>query len=560
MTFYDRGLNKKYIEYALFSLEEKENEYILNPNNRKIYLSSETNEKINKLKQTIESSNKNISKNFLSESDYNLFHEFAISKGGFLNMKFRKEIYKKLLYYSNQNINQNNIQNNKAKTNNKNNQINPNNNSNINQQNIPPMIVNNNNINNNQNININNNTYFMGPFYIPLLRYFRNAWINKSTLKIYWTNNYLYQYMNPIKERQIINADIKRSNINLYFPFNYYPTINNLLKRKAEFALNTIITLNKNEFKYYQGYHDIFMPFFYLYLDSPYTYISLFQRFSEFYIKEFLVIPGNIKNKNRGFSFPNCIKLCLSIIQELNEIVYNELIQNCNNDYNFIIPFIICLFTHNINSIFLKYRLLDYFIVSHPITIYIMTSLIIIDEVSKIKIRNDHEKMNKEVYDIFKSDNKEIENNINDINNESIYIHFQNLNFDDVDFEIYIEKTEEEFKKLNLDKIREKFLSNEYGFKEYYPSINKEKYLKKLIIYDFDKENDGGYNFVSNLIYNSRLVKYVVNCSKKLFQNIKDKVNNSKVYNTCNKLFPYAFFCSSILALPSIYIYKNKLK
>ena len=149
MTFYESGLNKKYIEFALYTLEEKENEYILKPNNRKIYLSLEANEKINKIKQTIESSNKNISKNFLSENDYNLFHDFAISKGGFLNMKFRKEIYKKLLYYSNYNSNQNNIPNNKIKINNK---------FNLNNSNI---ISNNNNnqINTSQIINNNNNNF-----------------------------------------------------------------------------------------------------------------------------------------------------------------------------------------------------------------------------------------------------------------------------------------------------------------------------------------------------------------------------------------------------------------
>ena len=78
MTFHDIGLNKKYIDYALFSLEEKENENILNQKNRKIYLSSEANEKINKIRQTIESSNKNISKNFLSENDYTLNDMFNI--------------------------------------------------------------------------------------------------------------------------------------------------------------------------------------------------------------------------------------------------------------------------------------------------------------------------------------------------------------------------------------------------------------------------------------------------------------------------------------------------
>ena len=556
MTFYDLGLNKKYIEYALFSLEEKENDFILSPNNRKIYLTSEANDKINKLKQTIESSNKNISKSFLSENDYNLFHDFAISKGGFVNMKFRKEIYKKLLYYSNQNLLQINIPNNKSKSNNKINQNIPNNN---NQSNTTSISVNNNN-NLNYNNNINTNTYFIGPYYIPLLRYFRNVWINKSSLKIFWTNNYLYQYMNPLKDRQIIKVDIERSNINFYFPYNLYPSINNLLKRKAEFAINTIITFNKNEFKYYQGYHDIFMLFFYLYLDSPYTYISLFQRFSEFNIKEFLMIPNNTKKLKKGFSYPNCIKFCLSIIQELNEIVYNELIENCNNDCTFIIPYIICLFMHNINSIFLKYRLLDYFIVSHPISVYIMTSLIIIDEVSKIKIKNDHEKMKQNICNIFTSDNKELTHDISEINRENFYIHFQNLNLDEIDFEKYIERTEEEFKKLNLDKIREKFLSKEFEFKEYYPSINKEKYLKKLIRYDYDKENDPGYSFISNLIYNSRIVKYIVENSKTIYQAIKDKINNSKVYITCNKIFPYAFFCSSILILPSMYFFKNKLK
>ena len=560
MTFRDTGLNKKYIEFALFSLEEKENEFILNPNNRKIYLSSETNEKINKIKQTIESSNKNITKSYLSENDYNLFHDFAISKGGFLNMKFRKEIYKKLLYYSNSNANQNNIPNNKAKVNNK---------SNINNSNI--LINNNNQVNNSQifisnnnnfsyNSNINNNAYFIGPYYIPLLRYFRNVWINKSSLKLYWTNNYLYQYMNSLKERQLIKVDIERSNINFYFPLHLYPTINSLLKRKAEFAINTILTFNKNEFKYYQGYHDIFMLFFYLYLDSSYTYISLFQRFSELHIKEFLIIPTNPKNKNKGFSFPNCIKFCLSIIKELNEIAYNELIQNTNNNCTFIIPYIICLFTHNINNIFLKYRLLDYFIVSHPISIYIMTSLIIIDEINRIKTKKEKEIMKKEVYNIFNSDTNQLEKKIDEIGNENFYIHFQNLNFDEMDFELYIERTEEELKKFNFDKIREQFLSPEYEFKEYYPSINKENYLKKLIRYDFDKENDSGYSFISNLIYNSRIVKYLVEITKKLIQNITNKISNSKAYNTYNKIFPYAFFCSSILFVPSIYICKNKLK
>lgn len=100
MNFYIKGLDKKYIEYAQYYLEQKEREYISDINNEGKLTGLEINEKYNKIKQIIESSNKNLNKNFLSETDYKSLHDFAISKGGFLNMKLRKEIYKKLLYYS----------------------------------------------------------------------------------------------------------------------------------------------------------------------------------------------------------------------------------------------------------------------------------------------------------------------------------------------------------------------------------------------------------------------------------------------------------------------------
>ena len=217
MNFFYTGLNKKYIEYAQFCLEEKEKDFILDINNENKLTGIEINEKTNKIKQTIESSTKNMNKNFLSENDYNLFHDFAVSKGGFLNMKFRKEIYKKLLYYSN--IPLNNISNIKLKVN-SNNQNN-NNNSQINSSsNKLPINIIQNNPNNNNN---NNNTYFLGPYYMPQLRYFRNVWINKSTQKIYWSHDYLYQYLKPLKERQTIKVDVERCNINSYFPSNSFP-------------------------------------------------------------------------------------------------------------------------------------------------------------------------------------------------------------------------------------------------------------------------------------------------------------------------------------------------
>ena len=81
-----------------------------------------------------------------------------------------------------------------------------------------------------------------------------------------------------------------------------------------------------------------------------------------------------------------------------------------------------------------------------------MTSLIIIDEVSKIKARNENEKIKEKVYNLLNSDintkNEDLKNNLNESINENFYIHFQNLNFDEIDFEMYIERTEKEMKKL----------------------------------------------------------------------------------------------------------------
>ena len=551
MNFFYTGLDKKYIEYAQFCLEEKEKDFILDINNENKLTGIEINEKINKIRQTIESSNKNMNKNFLSENDYNLFHDFAVSKGGFLNMKFRKEIYKKLLYYSN--IPLNNVSNIKLKVN-SNNQNN-NNNSQINSSSnkLPSNIIQNNPNNNNN--NNNNNTYFLGPYYMPQIRYFRNVWINKSTQKIYWSHDYLYQYLKPLKERQTIKVDVERCNINSYFPSNSYPYLNSFLKSKVELALNTIITFNRNEFKYYQGYNDIFMLFFYLYMDSPYTYISLFQRFSELYIKENLSISD--KNHGKGFNFPNCIKLCMAIIQELNNLAYNELVQYCKSDCTFVMPYIICLFTHNINNIFIKYRLLDYFLVSHPISVYVMTSLIVIDEITKIKTQYNMDKLKINTYNFFNSENK---NEIGALNESHFFTHFQKLNFDEIDYEKYIQKTEESLQNFNFDKNYNEFMGPNYGFKPYYPVISKEQYLKNLIKYDFEKGNDGGYNPLANLLFNSRFAKFVIEKSNKIYKDSNDKIINSRAYKAYNKIFPFAFFCSSILIIPSIYIINYQSK
>ena len=139
-----------------------------------------------------------------------------------------------------------------------------------------------------------------------------------------------------------------------------------------------------------------------------------------------------------------------------------------------------------INNIFIKFRLLDYFLVSHPISVYIMTSLIVIDEVTKVKAQYNMDKLKINALNFFNSEENKSE--LEELNESNFYIHFQKLNLDELDFEKYIQKTEETMKNFNFDKIYNVFLGPKYEFKSYYPTMNKEKYLENLIKYDLIKE------------------------------------------------------------------------
>ncbi len=138
-------------------------------------------------------------------------------------------------------------------------------------------------------------------------------------------------------------------------------------------------TLNGNSYQYFQGYHDIGLHFLLLYLDKFETAVSVFQRFSEFNLKENL---SKIDN-NSGFNFDKINDLLMDILNEINEDVKNLIEQTCGKPH-FVFSWIVTLFTHNIMNSPLQFRIFDYLITSHPIAIYYLTALILIDEVDKL--------------------------------------------------------------------------------------------------------------------------------------------------------------------------------
>ena len=432
----DNSFDQKNIEFAQTFIEQKENEFIINTKYEGNLTSEEIdckNKKLkeitSKIKQVILS---NKSKTYLSEDNYKELTNLAVTKGGFLNMKFRREIYKILLFFNEENLSEKNVD---EKT--KNNSI-------------------------------------------PSYRYFKNIWIDKNTTNLYWTKEYINQEMKYSKDRSVIRADTIRSDINSFFPSMKYPYINSLLKSRLEYGLNTLINFNNCELKYFQGYHDIFMLFFYLYLNSPYTYISLFQRFSELYIKENLLLQN--KN-NTGYTFPNSIKFCLAIIKQLNSFVYQDLVDYCNSEIIFVIPYIVSLFTHNMDNLNKRYRIMDYLLVSHPITIYVMSSVLVIDEASKLKAEYNIKKFKNTAFSFFGGN----ADNIEPLNASDFYMRFQSLDLDKLNFDELILKTENEMKKLDFDALRNEFLGKNFLFEKYYPIMYKGKYLRDLTKID---END----------------------------------------------------------------------
>ena len=507
----DSKIDEKYIEFAQKELEKKENDYIIDTKYEGKITPKEIDEKTSKIKEIISKIKKDISssknKTYLSEEDYNILRELAITKGGFLNMKFRKEIYKILLFFNEDDLSEKFL------------------------------------IEKNTNKNQNNKNF------IPSFKFYKNIWIDKKTTNLYWKNENVNQELLFSKDRGVIKADTIRSDINSFFPSTKYPYINSLLKKRLESGLNILINFNDRELKYFQGYHDIFILFYYLYLDSPYTYISLFQRFSELYIKENLLLQNK---SNKGYSFPNSIKFCLAIIKELNEFTYNDIVEYCNSECIFIIPYIVSLFTHNMNNLNKRYRIIDYLLVSNPIVVYVMSSVIVVDEITKLKAEYNLKKLKSTAFSFFGSDEQE---EVPPLTLTDFYQRFQNLDLDLANFEEYIEKTEAAMKKINLKKIRSEFLGKEYQYENYYPTIYSEKYLRDLTKCDDEKQNK-----IINKDIKDTSEDGVFNLLLKIYEAMNKKKNYSKKDILKKSNFSSVLFLGlSLLTLVFSYLILKKL-
>ena len=319
-----------------------------------------------------------IHKNTISLNDFDCIQQLAVSKGGFLSLKLRTILWQKILGV-------NNIKKDEYE-----------------------LVF----IDEKKETNIFTDTYKIDVVYIK-----------KEKYRFFKAEDY-----------KTIDNDVKRSKINS-FPHSILSndsSINDInekllfLKKKLKIFINTMTTLNNSTYKYYQGYHDIGLYFIFLYMDDFINGICVFQRFSEFFLKENLVTIDDYQN------FNSSLLILKEVITKLSPTTQKILEQYTDGNALFAISWILSLFSHNVEDLNIQYRLFDYFIVSHPICVYHLTALIIIDQMKVFHHRND-------------------------LSQEKIYLHFQQLNMDKIDFDAYILKTEESMKEFPLSEFYDIF-------------------------------------------------------------------------------------------------------
>ena len=380
------------------------------------YLKNNKNNKIEEIEDKIKNLNKFINsiknKNLISIEDYENIQKFSISKGGFLSNENRKILYLKIYNIQDDNLNE---------------------------------------------------MLYVSPE--KKIDRFYNK--DKFKLNIFNKKNKETNKKENSNNLKVILQDCNRSKI--YFILDKYDkngeNVENYSKKIKENLHNFILELDKlnnNVYNYFQGYHDIGLYFYILYIKEKKYSLNVFQRFSEFNLKENLQINPK---QNDSYQFMSCVKILKFVIETIDEDFQKNFIDVKLSEYNglcmFASSWLVTVFTHNINRTEIIFRIFDYIMVNHPLSLYYLIAVIILDLFKKNK------------------DKKIFESGI------EIYKFFQDLNFDELDFDFYIYESYKYIKDLDIKKFENLF--NQLYVKEFFPIMSEEPLAKKWIMRQNDK-------------------------------------------------------------------------
>lgn len=173
------------------------------------------------------------------------------------------------------------------------------------------------------------------------------------------------------------------------------------------------IKIDEHPYFYYQGFHEIALYVLMLYENFE-ERLGVTQGIAEFYLKDFLV-----NNKIQiGLEMKDLIQITLEFIAKIDKKT-KKFIDNIlqGNPPVFFLEWILTFFTQNIQNIFLNYRIMDYLLVSHPLTIFAMIAFIVIDEAKKFQIEH-----------LFNNKNNELTENPDESTNYDLRVNFIFLN------------------------------------------------------------------------------------------------------------------------------------
>ena len=401
----------------VINIENYFNEYLKTCDEQYLYyLKNNKNNKIEEIENKIKNLNKFINsiknKNLISIEDYENIQKFSISKGGFLSNENRKILYLKIYNIQDDNLNE---------------------------------------------------MLYVSPE--KKIDRFYNK--DKFKLNIFNKKNKETNKKENSNNLKVILQDCNRSKI--YFILDKYDkngeNVENYSKKIKEDLHNFILELDKlnnNVYNYFQGYHDIGLYFYILYIKEKKYSLNVFQRFSEFNLKENLQINPK---QNDSYQFMSCVKILKFVIETIDEDFQKNFIDVKLSEYNglcmFASSWLVTVFTHNINRTEIIFRIFDYIMVNHPLSLYYLIAVIILDLFKKNK------------------DKKIFESGI------EIYKFFQDLNFDELDFDFYIYESYKYIKNLDIKKFENLF--NQLYVKEFFPIMSEEPLAKKWIMRQNDK-------------------------------------------------------------------------
>ena len=335
----------------------------------------------------------------------------------------------------------------------------------------------------------------------------------------------IYDDVAPTCEDKTINADYTRSRI-LQIPKNEKEKeLANLIALDLCKFLKLMCRLNNNVYNYYQGYHDLALFFMLLYHNCPHYAVSVFQRFSEFNLKELLNIKYKQKKIEKGrynmiemndtlkilkfiidFMDPK-VKVFFEEIEKEQEMKYckgnNKINDKKNDDYiicDFAFEWIITLFTRYFEDFNKIYRIFDYLMVSHSLAIYFLSAEIIIDNYKKLK-------------------DKEY---LRDKAGQFDY-YVKSLKFEEIDFDYYIQKCEKNLQKY-IGNSKFAIMYKNLQLNKFYPVISEQPFVEKWVMCNNRQE------------YKSSIWNYLMG-QWGLFKSIftKDEEENDNNSNNKNK-------------------------